>query len=750
MKRYRRLFLPQLAAILLAVTIWPHLAAAGNPHDAQLYWSVYEYHILNEQAGVQDNHIPESVFLANVDWVDANLRSHGYDMVCVDGWGDCQSVSGNGYRTSHSVHWAHDYAWWAAELQSRGMNLGIYDNPLWIHQAAIDGGATIVGTSLPVESLVDSTEQTLWFTWVQVDRPGAEQYVKGCVQHYADMGIEYLRVDFLSWYESGYDRGLGTVGPSRPRSDYETALRWMREACDENGMYLSLVMPNMFNEGELERRYGHSTRINADCGSGAWWMFSDADRGVRHAEWSQYVNAFDGYAYWSHIAGGDSIDLDGDFIRLNTFQTDVEKRSVVSAHLIAGGPVSVADRHDTIGDDLWLYQNDELLALNADGFVGEPLSNDPASAASQVWTGQMTNGDWIVGLFNRETVPHTRGVNLADLGFTGGAKVRDLWQHAELGEMSSLYVQVPPHGCMILKLTDEACSCLQQSIAFDPIPDVVWERGAPDIVPSAAATSGLPVEFEIALGPATVEGGSVRLTGQSGTVTVVATQSGNGTYCAALPASQSFYVAGGHQSSMYVAGTFTGWSPNIPMTLVDHIWVAEDVEIEAGNHELKFANTNDWTGDDWGNDTGLSGVAELTTGGAPNISFTIQEGGLYDVRFDDVFLSYTIGDGETGVEHTPGGSAGLPELGRNHPNPFNPVTEIHYELPACTRVELSVYDVSGRVVRRLVDGSLEGAGRHGVKWDGRDDSGAPVASGVYFCRLEAAGELLTRKMMFLR
>lgn len=736
-----------VAAVLTAaaVTVAPLDASAGNPYHAPLYWSVYEHHILKEYAGVPDNYIPESELLANIDWVETNLKPYGYGMVCVDGWGDVTQVNEHGYRTSHSAHWTHDYAWWSAELQSRGMTLGMYDNPLWIHQAAIDDSATIVGTGLLVESLVDPEEDALWFTWVQVDRPGAEEYVKGCVQHYADMGVPYLRVDFLSWFESGYDRNLGTVGPNRPTEHYETALRWMREACDANGMYLSLVMPNMFNEAELERRYGHMTRINADCGEGTWWRFSDVSRGIRYPTWSQYESAFDGCAYWSHIAGRDSIDLDGDFIRLNTFASDSEKRSVVSLHLVAGGPVTVSDQYSTIGDDVWLYQNDELLALNADGFTGQPLSNDPTSAASQVWTGQMADGDWVVALFNRETVPHTRSIDLADLGFAGPVKVRDLWQHADLGMMTYVSSVVPPHGCLILEVTGEMCACAEQSIAFDPIDDVVFDGSG--IAPIATATSGLPVEFEVALGPAFVEDGVIELTGEAGTVHVLAKQPGDETWCAAFPELQSFEVSGGHQDAMYVAGTFTGWAPDIPMTLVDHIWVAQDVPITAGYHELKFANTPDWSGDDWGNATGLAGIAQLATGGYPNISFTMPETGLYEIRFDDINLAYTIGDGGTGVGD--GEMPGRAALRQNSPNPFNPVTTIRYELPIPARVTLDIHDASGRLVRRLAAGEERAAGEHTALWDGHDEAGQRVGSGVYFYRLLSSGEVLTRKMLLV-
>jgi hypothetical protein len=737
-----------LAAVIVAV-VPAAVGAQSNPYHAPLYWSVYEHHILNEEAGVEDNYISEADLLANIDWVDSNLKDFGYDMICMDGWGDVSAVDEHGYRTSHSSHWEHDYAWWAAELQSRGMNLGMYDNPLWIHLNAVDSGATIVGTDIPVGSLVDYDENALWFTWVQVDRAGAEQYVKGCVQHYADMGIRYLRVDFLSWFETGYDRNLGTVGPARPREYYETALRWMREACDSNGVFLSLVMPNLFDEADLERQYGHMVRIDEDCGTGGWWRFSDKDRGHRYPTWSQYASALDGYTYWSHIAGRGDVILDGDFIRLNTFATDTEKRTVVSAHLMAGGPLSVADQWNTIGNDLWLYQNEEMLDLNRDGFVGQPMTNDPSDEASQVWRGQLTGGEWIVGLFNREGEVRMRSFDFEDIGLGGGATARDLWQHSDLGFMSSISAEIPPHGCLIVKVTDAPCTLTEQSITFEPIGDK--EYGDPDFVPPASASSGLPVRFEIALGPATIENGMVHLTGQSGQVYVVAYQSGDAAFCAAIPRVQSFQVSGGHQPAMYVAGTFTGWSPNIPMTLTGDDWVAEDVQIEAGYQEMKFANTNDWSGDDWGDATGLSGTARPASGGGPNISFTMPVTGAYRIWFNDITLAYSIGCGQAGVgKEDPPGRRSPVALEQNNPNPFHPVTDIRFELSEPLPVTLTVYDASGRIVRSLLSRESREAGTHIVSWDGRDDTGREAAAGIYFYSLETAGRLLTRKMILLQ
>lgn len=94
-------------------------------------------------------------------------------------------------------------------------------------------------------------------------------------------------------------------------------------------------------------------------------------------------------------------------------------------------------------------------------------------------------------------------------------------------------------------------------------------------------------------------------------------------------------------------------------------------------------------------------------------------------------------------------AAGL-ELYPAVPNPFNPATVIAWELDEPALVRLQVYDVSGRLVRTLVDGLLQTAGRQEVLWRGLDDAGRPQPSGVYFYRLEAGGSSATQRMTLVR
>ena len=122
--------------------------------------------------------------------------------------------------------------------------------------------------------------------------------------------------------------------------------------------------------------------------------------------------------------------------------------------------------------------------------------------------------------------------------------------------------------------------------------------------------------------------------------------------------------------------------------------------------------------------------------------------GLVDhVPWTDETHTETYTECGTGVD----GPANVrPYLGPNFPNPFNPSTAIQYRVPSPgSRVTLSVFDLSGRRVRRLVDAYRSG-GEHLAIWRGLDDQGMEVGSGVYFYRLEVDGTSIERKMVMLK
>mgnify|MGYP001015492801 CR=1 FL=1 len=96
--------------------------------------------------------------------------------------------------------------------------------------------------------------------------------------------------------------------------------------------------------------------------------------------------------------------MDGDFMRMNTMVNVDEKKFLFSLMVMTGSALAISDQYDTIGDDAWVYQNKELIELNHIGFYAKPLSGDVKSRDSSRWIGKLPNGDWIVGLFNREDI----------------------------------------------------------------------------------------------------------------------------------------------------------------------------------------------------------------------------------------------------------------------------------------------------------------------------------------------------------
>ena len=136
---------------------------------------------------------------------------------------------------------------------------------------------------------------------------------------------------------------------------------------------------------------------------------------------------------------------------------------------------------------------------------------------------------------------------------------------------------------------------------------------------------------------------------------------------------------------------------------------------------------------------------------------------MYQVmnEFGENFFCLFPGDPGNGYTDTPvpGGtsveenvSSGGPSdyaLLPNRPNPFNASTEIRYHLPEAGLASLRIFNPLGQEVRRLVRAD-QASGEYAVIWDGRDDAGRELASGLYFCRLQAGGYAETVKMVLLR
>ena len=268
---------------LLLLSFAPVLAGARDSRYTRhgtgpKYWIAYEYcYDLNKP-------MTELRWKNNIDWMAETFRDYGYDMICNDGWIEAaQTVDANGYITKYNSGWVHDFSYWNDYIESKGMKAGIYYNPLWLTRTAYAENCPVKGAGgITARQITGYHAFNGELYWVDVDKPGAEQWVKGYVRHFIDLGAKYLRIDFLENYEKNY-------GTER----YEKALKWIAEEAGDE-IFLSLVMPNCWNHGQTELKYGDMIRISDDCFEGDWDFVSGRRRGQHKDDWPQYGNVFDG------------------------------------------------------------------------------------------------------------------------------------------------------------------------------------------------------------------------------------------------------------------------------------------------------------------------------------------------------------------------------------------------------------------------------------------------------------------------
>ena len=156
-----------------------------------------------------------------------------------------------------------------------------------------------------------------------------------------------------------------------------------------------------------------------------------------------------------------------------------------------------------------------------------------------------------------------------------------------------------------------------------------------------------------------------------------------------------------------------------------------------------------------------TGVVEVASGRIGSDWSASGDGDLATVRFMalvdepgviEIANGVVVNSAHFGIPMTVDKAPALPSvaaLHQNYPNPFNPATEIRFDIPTARDVQLRIYNQLGQTVRTLVDNRMK-AGTYALEWDGQDQMGRSVASGVYFYNLEAGDFNQIRKMTLVK
>jgi hypothetical protein len=342
--------------------------------------------------------------------------------------------------------------------------------------------------------------------------------------------------------------------------------------------------------------------------------------------------------------------------------------------------------------------------------------------------------------------------------------------HNEMQTVSVFFVAntAGPHECTI-ETGNEACTdvyCIGYGGSEQPVCDV-----QPDTLDFGSVTLGNYADLDFII---TNTGGDTLSGTVSETCDYFDIIAGGGAY--ALAAEETAVVTvrfepglAGNFSCVIETGSGTcadvyceGSSENPPLCVVEPDTLDYGIVIVGDSLDMNFDIINAGGGVLDGAVSDTCSYYQVTAGGGAyalsagetlhvTVRFKPEKGGSFDCPIEtgaacgDIFCTGE-GDDVSGLRIT---DANRFHLYQNYPNPFNPVTNITFTVPGRAQTRLSIYNLEGRLVKSLFDTEFEG-GVKTVTWDGRDSRGNPVSSGVYFYRLRAGGDVMTKKMILLK
>ena len=403
--------------------------------------------------------VTEEETLANATWMKDHLLQFGWDTIVVDfRWYDPQPTGDDRllYKKRLGAALTTDkfgrlepapnrfpsstdsgsFKTFADKLHSMGLKFGIHVMR-GIPRQAVLSNMPIEDAGLSATEAGDTNDACPWCPdmFGVRDNAAGQAWYNTCVELWAQWGVDYIKVDDLS----------------QPYHAPEIAM--IRRALDKFGTNI------MFSTSPGPTPTSHGGDIAAKANlwriSGDFW-----DR------WQKLNEQFDLLAEWQG-AGGAGRWPDADMIPLGhiairsklggdshwTHFTRDEQLSLISLWAMAPSPLMLG--MNLPDNDDWtaaLLTNPEVIAVNQDP-LGEPAHRAflPGLNA-ELWLRELADGARVAGLFNRTSQPVYVQLAWKQLGLPAHPKVRDLWLRIDLGEAKTFASEIPPHGCLLLKL----------------------------------------------------------------------------------------------------------------------------------------------------------------------------------------------------------------------------------------------------------------------------------------------------------
>ena len=380
----------------------------------------------------------EAAIVAQADVMADKLKKYGYTYINIDaGWHNDKDFDEHGRRLPDASKFPHGIKWLADYVHSKGLKFGLYIEP-GMPVEAFNKNGTILVTDISIADITDASTMgnTLGKNFYRIDftRPGAEQWVQSSADLLSSWGVDFIKCDFV---------GPSTRKPVDTRAEVKL---WHAMLQKQRPVWLELSNNLRVEDAEVWRTCSNGWRVGPDV---------EAHKPNQLTDWSRVSRTFAIAPKWAEFAGkGGWNDLDSLEIG-NGAKTGLsleERRTVMTLWCICCAPLYLGtDLTQLIDEDLEIITNTEVIAIDQAGNVARPISQD---TAQQVWVAKNADGSFIVALFNINDKQANVSVKWRELAFKGGARVRDLWRHIELGELSDGFgVELDPHACRLLKVT---------------------------------------------------------------------------------------------------------------------------------------------------------------------------------------------------------------------------------------------------------------------------------------------------------
>ena len=376
-----------------------------------------------------------NIFTVDIQWYEPGANSYDYRKgaeLAMDEWGRLlpapnrfpSAASGAGFRPL------------ADFVHGLGLKFGIHMMRGLPRQAA-DRNLPILGTNHRAGDIADRTNVCPWNTdmyGIDMSKPGAQDYYDSVFRLYASWGIDFVKADDMS----------------RPYFRNATEIHAVREAIDHCGRSMMLSL----SPGETPLAAADDVARNANM-----WRISDDFWDT----WPALLEQFERLKNWTPYRRPGAWP-DADMLPLGVLEmgkrttrfTRDEQRTLLTLWSIARSPLIMGGDLRTLDDFTEsMLANDEVLAVNQTSTENREVFRDNGLAA---WQARASNGDAYVAIFNLRdpgAAVLPVAMNFAQFGMRGPVRMRDLWQHRDLGVLrNTIAPQLPAHGAGLYRLSE--------------------------------------------------------------------------------------------------------------------------------------------------------------------------------------------------------------------------------------------------------------------------------------------------------